>query len=110
MANKGFTFLEEVVGDRGARVQGFKVLAELAQLRADVQEHEQNALVCGVVAVVFHVALHLRRPQPRPWLVCGQTPRSIHPFTPFLLASQSHREMPAMSKHLDAQTSIHSKR
>ncbi|KAF5920975.1 hypothetical protein HPG69_014664 [Diceros bicornis minor] len=53
---------EEVVGDRGARVQGFEALAELAQLRADVQEHEQNAPVCGIVAVVFHVALDLQRP------------------------------------------------
>lgn len=62
MAHEGLAFLEEVVGDRGSSVQGLEVLAELAELRADVQEHEQDAPVCGVAAVVLHVALHLQGP------------------------------------------------
>lgn len=32
LANQGFAFLEKAVGDRGARVQGLKVLAELVEL------------------------------------------------------------------------------
>lgn len=62
LANHGFAFLEKAVGDRGARVQGLKVLAEPVEFRADVQEHEQDSPVRRVVAVVFHVALHLQRP------------------------------------------------
>lgn len=62
LADQGFTFLEKAVGDRGARVQGLKVLTELAELGADVHEHDQNPPVGGVIAVVFHVALHLQRP------------------------------------------------
>lgn len=60
LANQGFAFLEKAVGDRGAGVQGLEVLAELVELRADVHKHEQNPPVSGVVAVVFHVALHLQ--------------------------------------------------
>ena len=65
MAHEGLAFLEEVVGDGGASVQGLEVLAELAELRADVQEHEQDAPVCGVAAVVLRVALHLHGPSGR---------------------------------------------
>lgn len=43
-------------------MQGLKVLAELVEFRADVQEHDQDSPVCRVVTVVFHVALHLQRP------------------------------------------------
>lgn len=62
LANQGFAFLEKAVGDRGAGVQGLKVLAQFVELRADVHEHEQNPPVGGVIAVMFHVALHLQRP------------------------------------------------
>ena len=60
MADEAFALLQEVVGDGGAGVQGLEVLAQLAELRADVQEHEQDAPVRGIVAVMLHVALHLR--------------------------------------------------
>ena len=63
MANEGLAFLEEVVGDGGARVQGLEVLAQLAELCADVQEHKQDTPVCGVAAVVLRVALHLHGPR-----------------------------------------------
>lgn len=63
LADQGFAFLEQVVGDRGARVQGLEALAQLVQLRADVQEHEQNAPVRGVVAVMVRVALYLQGPR-----------------------------------------------
>jgi len=59
LANQGFAFLKQVAGGRAAGVQGFEVLAQLAQLCADVQEQAQDAPVCGVVAVMLRVALHL---------------------------------------------------
>lgn len=62
LADQGFAFLKEVVGDRGASVQGLELLAELVQVRADVQEHKQDPPVRGVVAVMLHVALHLQSP------------------------------------------------
>lgn len=67
LANQGFAFLEKAIGDRGAGVQRLEVLAELVELRADVQEHEHNSPVRRVAAVVFHVALHLQRPRIRSW-------------------------------------------
>ena len=47
MAHEGLAFLEEVVGDGGASVQGLEVLAELAELRADVQEHADRCSSTG---------------------------------------------------------------
>lgn len=94
LANQGFASLKQVVGDRCAGVQGFEVLTQLAQLRADVQEQEQGAPVGGVVAVVLRVALHLRartlgaREAP--------PPRSSRPPPP------SPGQTPATPKHLKA--------
>lgn len=79
LANEGFAFLKQVVGDRGARVQGFEVLTQLVQLCADVQEHEQNPPVRGVVAVMLRVALHLRGHARRE---LGAPPRPSPPTLP----------------------------
>lgn len=60
LAHNGFAFLE-VVGDPRARMQGFEMLTELAQLRAD-----RCPGTCAErtdlwrVAALFHVAQHQR--------------------------------------------------
>lgn len=97
LAHEGFAFLEEVISDRRARVQGLEALAELVQLGARFQKHEQDAPVCGVVAVVIRVALYLQKPcdvsvtsagscQPPPVCFLGQTFQS----TPTLPVAASH--------------------
>lgn len=85
LADQGFTFLEKAVGDRGARVQGLKVLTELAELGADVHEHDQNPPVGGVIAVVFHVALHL--------LDTGDGPDFVVGILPAVLQSRNEGEL-----------------
>lgn len=85
LANQGFAFLEKAVGDRGAGVQGLKVLAQFVELRADVHEHEQNPPVGGVIAVMFHVALHL--------LDTGDGPDFVVGILPAVLQSSNEGEL-----------------
>lgn len=54
-----FALLQKAVGDAVPSVHRLHPLAQAAQLVAQGHEHVEDAPVCGVVAVVVLVALHL---------------------------------------------------
>lgn len=97
LANQGFALLEKAVGDRATRVQRLEVLAELVELRADVQEHEQNSPVRRVIAVVFHVALHLQRPHVRSWSWRDRGHCPSPPTITGLMPDRKHLNIPVMT-------------
>lgn len=59
MANEQLAFLQNAVCYTGTGMQGFQLLAKFVHIATDVQEHEEDASVSGVVTVMIHVGLHL---------------------------------------------------
>lgn len=53
--------LQKAIAHAVPRVHRFQLLAEVAEIVADGDEHVEDAPVCGIVAVVVLVALDLHR-------------------------------------------------
>lgn len=59
VADVHLALLQDGIGAAVSRVQGLQPLAKLVQFTADVEKHQEDAFVGGIVAIVVHVRLHL---------------------------------------------------